>query len=178
MLVSKQTNETRDTDTILVIGKVVGVFGVKGWVKIESYTAFREAIFSYVPWLIFKNQQWSEVKLITNRTHGKGLIAQLDSVNDRDQALILVGCDLGIYRTQLPETAADEFYWTDLIGLNVVTLEGVVLGKISYLFETGANDVVVVQGERERYLPWLMGSVIKSVSLEKKQVEVDWDPEF
>lgn len=165
-------------DTVVRLGKILGAFGVKGWVKIESFTSERLTIFDYKPWLIWRENEWHTQTVLSGRNQGKGLIAHLLGLEDRDEAQALAGCSIGVYRDQLPKLNAGEYYWLELIGLDVVTLDTVRLGKISYLLETGANDVMVVQGERERWLPWLVDSVVKKVDLEKRVVHVDWDPEF
>jgi 16S rRNA processing protein RimM len=121
----------------------------------------------------------SEVKGVKGRPQGKGLIAFMPDVTDRDQAAALVGSDIYVAREQLPPPGKDEYYWVDLEGLEVVTTEGVALGRVSHLFATGANDVVVVRdGERERLVPFVQGSYVRSVDLSGGRMVVDWDPEF
>jgi 16S rRNA processing protein RimM len=90
----------------------------------------------------------------------------------------LIGCDIALYRQQLPELEAGDYYWSDLIGLRVLNLDGVDLGQVERLIETGANDVLVLQGERERLIPYLKDQVIKQINLDDKVIQVDWDPEF
>ena len=163
---------------IITLGKVIGVFGVQGWVKVYSHTAKQEDILNYKSWHLLRNGSWSQVAVLAGKRQGKGLIARFENVNDRDAALALNGTVIGIPREDLPELAKDEYYWSDLIGLNVSTLEGLELGTIDYLFETGANDVMVVKGDRERWLPWIMKDVVKSVDLSVGSIVVDWDPDF
>jgi 16S rRNA processing protein RimM len=167
-----------ETDAMITLGKISGVFGVKGWVKVYSYTAEQDSILSYKTWYLQRDNRWQEVKVLNGQRHGKGLVASIEGVNDRDQALSLQGALIGTVRDALPELSADEFYWSDLVGLNVVTVDGQSLGRISHLFETGANDVMVVEGDRERWLPWVMHDVVKEVDLDAKTVRVDWDPDF
>jgi len=163
---------------IVTLGKVIGVFGVQGWIKVYSYTAKPESILDYAPWYLYQKNTWLQVKLLGGKRHGKGLIANIEGVADRDAAFELNGSKIGVLRTSLPSLSNDEYYWSDLKGLSVTTINGVHLGKIAYLFETGANDVMVVQGERERWLPWIMADVVKSVDLVAGTVSVDWDPDF
>ncbi len=165
-------------NTLITLGKISGVFGVKGWVKVYSYTAERDNILSFKTWYLFRDQQWQPVKVLAGQRQGKGLIASLEGVTDREQALSLQGTLIGTVRESLPELTEDEFYWSDLIGLDVVTTADQILGKISHLFETGANDVMVVKGDRERWLPWVMHDVVKRVDLDSGTVHVDWDPDF
>ncbi|MGZ5056513.1 MAG: ribosome maturation factor RimM [Methylobacter sp.] len=160
------------------VGKISGVFGVKGWVKVFSFTDPRENILTYSPWLLKKDDETKIVKVIDGQLQGKTIVAQLAGVNDRDQAAGLMGWDIFITRDQLPKAAKGEYYWSELIGLNVETTGGVQLGTVESLLETGANDVIIVQGERERCLPFLKGQTIINVDLDAGKIIVDWDPEF
>ncbi|MGZ4998221.1 MAG: ribosome maturation factor RimM [Methylobacter sp.] len=160
------------------VGKISGVFGVKGWVKVFSFTDPRENILTYSPWLLKKDDETKIVKVIDGQLQGKTIVAQLAGVNDRDQAAGLMGWDIFITRDQLPKAAKGEYYWSELIGLNVETIDGVQLGTVESLLETGANDVIIVQGERERCLPFLKGQTIINVDLDAGKIIVDWDPEF
>ncbi|MEK6749710.1 MAG: ribosome maturation factor RimM [Pseudomonadota bacterium] len=162
----------------VIVGKIAGVYGVKGWLKILSYTAPRHNIFSYAPWLVHIDGAWSEVGVVEGRPHGQGLVAQLEGCDEREYARTLVGCEIAVLREQLPAAPPGEYYWTDLIGLRVVNQEGVELGRIDHLFETGSNDVIVVKGEREHLLPYLPEQVVKEVDLAGQVMRVDWDPEF
>ncbi|MGB5832227.1 MAG: ribosome maturation factor RimM, partial [Thiohalocapsa sp.] len=116
--------------------------------------------------------------LLEGRTHGKGLVVRLEGCEDRDQAAVLTGQTIAVYRGQLPPPRPDEFYWADLEGLSVTTLEGETLGCVSHLFATGANDVLVVEGDRERLLPFLWDDVVKDVDFCGGMIRVDWDPDF
>jgi 16S rRNA processing protein RimM len=161
----------------VVVGRVVGVYGVKGWIRIESHTRPREAIFEYSPWRLETEQGSREGRVVTGRIQGPGLVAQIDGIQDRDQARTLIGAQIVIAREQLPPAGPGEVYWTDLEGCRVVNREGIELGTVSHLFETGANDVLVVVGERERLIPYI-DSVVESVDLAQGIVRVDWDEDF
>lgn len=167
-----------DPDRPLTVGEIAGVYGVRGWVRIRSYTDPPANIFDYRPWLVESNGSWSEHTVSEGRPHGKGLIARLPGVDDRDSAAAMVGCKLAVYRRQLPPGGDDEFYWADLEGLEVRTLGGLVLGTVDHLIETGANDVLVVRGERERLIPYLRDRVIRRVDLQAGTITVDWDEDF
>ena len=160
------------------VGEISGVFGIKGWVKIFSFTAPRENILGYSPWLLKKGSEIKQVDVLAGQLQGKSLVAQLDGVTDRDQAAALIGWSIFISQSQLPKAAAGEYYWSDLIGLKVETVEGIQLGVVESLLETGANDVVVIQGERERAIPFLQGQTVISIDLDAGKMIVDWDPEF
>ena len=165
---------------IVPIGHISGVHGINGWVKIYSLTEPREAIFEYQPWLV--GDHLEAVQIEQGKKHGKHLIALLETVEDRDQAESLVNRQIAIYRDQFPELPEEEFYWTDLVGLAVQLEDGTNFGTIRNMLATGANDVMVVQGvlqsERERLIPFVLGSYVKSVDLDKGLVVVDWDPDF
>jgi 16S rRNA processing protein RimM len=160
------------------VGRISGVFGVKGWLKVFSFTDPRENILSYSPWLLKKDGEIKQFDVIDGALHGKAVIAQLDGIIDRDQAAGFIGWDIFITHNQLPEATEGEYYWSDLIGLKVETVEGVQLGVVDSLLETGANDVLIVQGDRERAIPFLQGETIINIDLDAGNMIVDWDPEF
>ena len=160
------------------VGKISGVFGVKGWVKVFSFTDPRENILTYSPWLLKKGDEIKTVNVVDGQLQGKTIVAQLAGVNDRDQAASLMGWDVFITQDQLPAAAKDEYYWSDLVGLKVETVAGVQLGVVDSLLETGANDVIIVQGERERAIPFIQGRTIIDIDLNAGRIIVDWDPEF
>ena len=164
----------------VLIGRIVGLYGVQGWLKIESWAAPRMRIFDYQPWLL-GSAPGAETEIIgvQGRTQGKGIVAQLPGVDDREQAAALIGTDIYVARELLPAPAQDEYYWVDLEGLEVVTTQEVKLGRVSHLFATNANAVVVVRdGSRERLIPFIQGSYVRSVDLSAGRMVVDWDPEF
>ena len=165
--------------TRLVMGKVGAAHGIKGALKIHSYTQPKEQLCHYLPWQLHIKQQWVPAKVITCQAHGPLLIAYFEGYTDRDQARLLTGTDIGITRNQLPPLPTGEFYWQDLIGLAVFNLEGVELGTVNSLIETGANDVLVVkQGKKERLIPYLPGQFVKQINLNTRRIDVDWDPDF
>ena len=165
-------------EDMVTLGKIIGVFGVQGWVKVYSHTGRQDDILRYKPWYLFKDNAWTAVKLLSGKRQGKGLVASIEGITDRDTALALNNVEIAVPRECLPRLSKDEYYWSDLMGLQVITTADYDLGKISHLFETGANDVMVVNGDRERLLPWLIDSVVKSVDLRAGIVVVDWDPDF
>ena len=162
----------------IVMARVGAPYGVKGWVHITTYTEAPENLLDYAHWNLLRQGQWQVVEVLQGRPHGKGLVVQLAGCDDRDAAALLTGSDIGIYREQLPAAADDEYYWSDLLGMQVTTTGGAVLGVVDHLIETGANDVLVIRGEREHLVPFITGQVIKSVDLEAREIRVDWDPDF
>ena len=161
----------------VVLGKIVGVFGVKGRVKIYSDTRPREKIFEYSPWLLDRQGKHSEVVILEGSAQGKGLVAQLKGIDDRNAAENLIGSVISYPQEKMPEPAAGEFYWSQLEGAGVVNQDDIDLGSVVYLFETGANDVMVVQGERKHLIPFTKDAVL-DVDLEQNQIRVNWDPDF
>ena len=165
-------------ERLVVLGRIAGLFGLRGELKVKSFTEPPEGICKYTPWLLKRGDAVTELQVATGRRHGNaGVVVTLESVADRDGAQALIGAEVAVRRAQLPPPEAGRHYWIDLEGLKVVTEAGVVLGEVSHLFETGANDVIVVRGERERLLPYVP-QVVKDVDLAARLMRVDWDPEF
>ncbi len=166
-----------DSDPIIV-GRINGFYGVQGWVKIYSHTRPIDNILNYSPWLVRIDNQWQSVVLKAGRRQAKGLIAHLEGFDERNAVQSLLNADIAITRAQLPNTANDEYYWSDLVGLQVINLQEQVLGIVTGLLETGAHDVLKVQAEVEILIPFVPDIFIKSVDLEQKQIVVDWNEDF
>lgn len=162
----------------VIVGQIVGILGVRGWLKIQSYTHPRDNLLNYRPWFIVENNFYHERQVLTAQAHGKGIGVLLDGCHDPDSARPLVGLKVSVLRTVFPQLADDEYYWTDLINLNVVNLQGIVLGAVDHIIETGANDVLVIKGARERYIPYLIDQVIHKIDLINGIILVDWDAEL
>jgi len=171
-------NEGDRSDRLVTLGRISGLHGVQGWVKIHSETRPRENILKYTPWYLRREGEWEAWRPLKGRIQGKTLVAHLEGCNDREQARRLMGATVAVRRSQLGSHGDDDYYWTDLEGLRVVTEDGVEPGRVDHLIETGSNDVLVVKGDRERLIPWLPEQVIKSVRLEQGMLTADWDPEF
>ena len=179
---------TIDPSELAVIGKITTVYGVKGWVKVHSYTEPMENFFGYTDFLIQRNGSWSSIDFAEGKRHGKGLVARISGVDDRDVAAGYTRCDIAIPVSAMPKLEDDEFYWHQLEGLKVLTKgsdgDDLLLGVVSHMLETGANDVLVVrkcQGsidKQERLIPYLPDQFIQHIDLEAGEIRVDWDPEF
>jgi len=165
-------------DGLVVVGHISGVYGVKGWVKIYSDTSPRENILNYTPWLLKIRGQWQERKLVQGRIQGKGLVAKIEGLDDRSAAELMLETSIAIRQDQLPDLAQGEYYWRDLIGLTVVNLQGLELGEVDHLLETGADDVLVLKGNKERLIPFVMGPIVHSVDLEQRKITVDWEADY
>ena len=163
----------------LVLGVFGAPVGVRGWLRVQSHTQPREALSGYQPLWLRIAGRLTPLSLKCLKRQGKHLVAELDDIANREQAERLKGAEIVICRSILPALSDGEgYYWTDLIGLQVVTTDEQTLGTVDYLFDTGANDVIVVTGERERLIPWVRPEVVKSVDLSLGRIVVDWDPEF
>ena len=177
------TDDLEQLEQWVPVGKVNGLFGVKGWIKVFSDTQPRENILTYSPWYLKNKGVWQEFKLLEGKAHGKGVIAHLSGCTDRDVAAELVGLEIAIKREQLPKPSPGEYYWSDLKGLKVINLEGIELGIVDSMFETGANDVMVVSGKgkkdkREHLIPFLTESTVHEVNVKQGFITVDWDEDF
>ena len=169
----------QDEASLIVIGKIVGVHGIKGWLKILSFTRPRQNIFDYGPWLVKQSEEWQEIQLLEGKPQGKGLVASLEGITDRDEAMALVSSEIAIDRDQLPEPKEGEFYWHDLINMQVINQQNEVLGVVKELLETGANDVLVVGADKQRYLiPYVKDVYIKDVDTEQGVIQVDWQSDY
>lgn len=168
----------------LVLGRIAGVYGVRGWVKLRSSTRPIENLLDYPRWWLVHQGREIETTLIEGRSHGGGLVAQIGDANgkpidDRDVAASLIGAEIHVARDELPEPEEGQYYWFDLIGLVVVNEEGVDLGRVDCLTSNGAQDVLVIkQGEVERLIPFVKGPIIKSVSLDEQRIVADWQPDY
>lgn len=160
------------------VGRIVDAYGVRGWVKIASHTDPHANILEYSPWQLETAGGVIEKAVLTGRPHGSHVVAHLEGINDRDAALALKGVAIRVERQRFPEPQNESYYWVDLEGLRVVNQDGIDLGRVDHLLETGSNDVLVVQGERERLIPFLRGSVVVEVDLAAGVMRVDWDPKF
>lgn len=165
-------------DTTVILGRIVGVHGVRGMVKIHSECRPREAIFRYRHFLVAppKGGTPQTLTLQNGRPQGQGLVASFREITDRDQAHSMINYLLSVQRSALPPLASGEYYWADLIGLQVVNKEGVSFGRVAEIFETGANDVLVVRKNRQEVLiPLVMQHYIVSIDLSAQCITVDWD---
>lgn len=172
-------------DQGIVLGKIVGVFGIKGWLKIQSFADPPENILSYKHWHLINSQNHTiEVDLESGCAQGKGIIAKLKGCSDRDSAETFLGYEIRVAASDLPELAEGEYYWHQLEGLSVSNLEGAYLGDISHLLETGVHDVLVLKPSadsndcRERLIPYLPGKTVLRVGINDKRMIVDWEVDY
>lgn len=161
----------------IVIGRISGAFGVAGRVKVQAYTRDRDGVLVYDQWLIGQNGRWLPYELEAGRIQGKSVVAKLAACDTRDDAERLVGAQIGVMPHQLDPLEEGDYYWYQLLGLEVHSLTGDCLGTVDRLMETGANDVLVVSGDRERLIPYIE-SVVKRVDLEERRITVDWESDY
>ncbi len=167
-----------------VIGQITSVFGIKGWLKVFSYTDPKEGILNYRDWTLDLDGRRISVKLEEGRRQGKAIVVRLKDIDNREAALKYCGASVKVATNELPELPQGEFYWFQLVGLDVYTVEGECLGTVHHLLETGSNDVLVVHAstdsidQRERLIPYLPDQVVKEVDMAGGRMVVSWDAEF
>lgn len=164
----------------VVIGRFGAPHGVKGWIKLQSFTESEDDILQYHPWHV-QRKGFLGVELLEYEKvefHAKGMIVLLKGINDRNKVMTYTQGEISVPRSLLPELIENEHYWSDLEGLTVITQEGITLGQVDHLFETGSNDVLVVKGEREHLIPYLRENTVLDIDLVRRVMTVNWDPEF
>ena len=159
------------------MGRIVGPFGIKGWVKLQPITDEPASLLDYASWWIEVEGGWEASKVEKSQVHGQEVVAKLAGCDDRDAAALYRGRNIAIARSDFPAAGENEFYWADLVGLKVLNREGVDLGTVSRVFETGANDVLVVEGDRERLIPFTE-QVVQEVDLAGRLMRVDWGADY
>lgn len=164
-------------DEYIVVGKIGSTYGIKGEVKIFSYTEESTNILSYDPWYIEEDNHWKPIQIEKSRDHGKVIVVKFPGFKTPEQARFLTGKHIAVKRSQLPVLKKGEYYWRDLEGLTVFDQNGTKLGIVSYLIATGSNDVLILKNDqgKEYAVPYLFGKVIKRVDLDKKEIHVDWE---
>ncbi|WP_143728772.1 ribosome maturation factor RimM [Microbulbifer sp. GL-2] len=178
------TNNGEITDQLVTVGRVTTVYGVRGWVKVYSYTEPMDNILQFPKWWLRGPKGWEALEIDAGKRHGKGLIVHVNGIDDRDLAARLCQRDIAVARDLLPELGQGEYYWHQLEGLRVISRfagEEHDFGIVARMMETGANDVLVVRGgvdKRERLIPYLPDQFIADIDLEAGVITVDWDPAF
>lgn len=166
-----------EEDKYILVGKIGAVYGVHGWLKVQTYTEYGDNLLDYAPWyLCGPHGVMHETTIVEGKRHGKILLAKFAGYDAPETARALTSKTIHIKRSQLPPLKADEYYWSDLVGLTVINQKGETLGQIAYLIETGSNDVIVVKNPAEIAIPYLPGTVVLNIDLAKKEMLVDWEP--
>ena len=171
-------------DEKVILGRIAGLYGIKGWVRVHSYTEPAEALLEYPGWLLRaegsgEESGWSARTLAEGRKHGKSLVARLADTTDRDAAAELIGADIAVPRLSLPAAGEGQYYWADLEGLEVRHRDGSILGRVQRMLATGANDVIVVraagEAKREILIPFVPGTYVLDVDVAGGVIHVDWE---
>lgn len=156
------------------LGRVTGAFGIKGWIRLHSHTAPPEGILRYRRWLV-DGREW---KVLDGHAQGSSVAASLEGLEDRNAAEAMRGAVIEVPRAALPKPKPGEFYWSDVLGSEVVSTTGAKLGTLESVAHNGAQDVMVVRGERERLIPAVPGPIVKTVDPKAKRIVVEWEPEY
>jgi 16S rRNA processing protein RimM len=162
----------------LLMGRVAGVHGVRGWLKVISYTDPRANLLQYRDWSLIHDGKRAQAQLAESRSDGKQVLVRLAGIDDRDQAAELIGAEIWIGRDSLPEPDPGQYYWADLEGLAVLGRDGELLGRVDHVIDAGAQTVMVLEGERRAMIPFVLDEVVTSVDLEKGEIRVLWDASF
>jgi 16S rRNA processing protein RimM len=161
-------------NALVIMGRVSAPYGLKGWIKVQAFTHALDGLLNYQQWWIGDKGEWRQHRISESAVHGSVVVAHLEGFNDRNAATSLRGRDVAVSRDSMPEIRGPEFYWSDLLGLEVVRGDADRLGRITKILETGANSVLVVTGDKEVLIPFIEG-VIVQVDLKAKKLTVDWD---
>lgn len=167
-----------DVSDYLIVGSLGSSFGIKGWSKVQSFTEPEENILTYKKLYFLINGKWQTTTIEESKCHGTHILMKLQGCDNPEMAKTYTGTKIAITRDQLVSPKKDEYYWVDLEGCEVFTTKGYLLGRVDYLLDTGANDILVIQGERERLVPFILHRYVTDVDIKNKKITVDWDPEF
>jgi 16S rRNA processing protein RimM len=162
---------------MVVMGRVRAPFGIKGWVKVQPFTHEVDGLLGYPAWWLNRAGEWNLQPVAEVTVHGPTVVVRFEGCEDREAAVKYTGAEVAIPRADLPATAKDEFYWADLIGAEVSNPRGESLGKVATLLETGANPVLVLEGDRERLVPFI-ASVVLEVDVAARRLVVEWERDY
>ena len=163
---------------LVPMGYVKQATGIKGWIKIKADTEFPDGLMDYPRWFLGKNGNWQEYSPESGKIAPDGFQAKLVGIDDRNAAEMLKGCTIAVLREDFADTETDEYYWTDLVGLTVKNPQGEILGTVSGLQESGAHDILVVQGTEKQILIPFVAQFILSVSLTEQMILADWQADY
>ncbi len=168
----------------IVLGQIGRVYGIKGWLKLSSFTSPPANILKYSKFMVKLGDRTELLQIDEFKKQQNGIKVHFLGYDDPEVSQKLVGREVSVERHRLPVLSEEEFYWHELEALEVINLEGHNLGQVAHLIETGANDVLVVKpsdqslDRRERLIPYIKGSVVKKVDIPSKKIEVDWGADF
>jgi 16S rRNA processing protein RimM len=166
-----------DETELVVMGRVVGPFGIRGWVRIKPFTEDPAGLDEYAQWIVRAPEGWIGMPLEEFELHAKGPVAKLQGCEDREDAERMRGRDIAVTREALGEAEEGTLYRVDLVGLQVKDQAGAVLGRVEGFFDTGDTGVMVVKGERERMIPFVP-EYVKAVDRVSRSITVDWKTDY
>ena len=170
------------SSTPIIIGKFGAPFGVKGWIKVQSFADPAENILIYQPWLLYQKKEWVTCCFEDAKIQDNGIIVKLPGYSDRDKIRIYTNLNIAIERSQLNDSDLQmgQYFWTDLQGLTIINTQGITLGTLSHLLDNGAHDIMVVNSEKmpDILIPYVEPDIVKSVDLANKVITVDWELDY
>jgi 16S rRNA processing protein RimM len=167
--------EPKTTKEAIVVGRIGAPYGVRGWLKVKSFTDPIDNILNYQPWLLSLKGTQISIRVLDGKIHSSTIVAKIEGCDDRDKALKYTNAEILVYRDQFAELEQDEYYWSDLIGLTVIKQDESVVGILDHMFSTGANDIMLVKGEKDYYIPYIFNTTVLSVNLKARTIHIKWD---
>ena len=186
-MASQTEHMVSDSESFVIVGQLGAPYGIRGWLKVSSYTDDIEHIFNYQPWFIkhTPTSAWQPCRVTNWKRHNKGIVCTIEGFETREAVQQLTNLKIAVSHEAFPQLPEDEFYWQELTGMAVYNQQNYHLGKVKSLLETGSNDVLVVAanandafGQKERLIPLIDESVIKKIDRQAQRIDVDWDPGF
>ncbi len=165
-------------DEWVVVGRFGRAHGIKGYISVISFTDPQDNILHYTDWHVRLKHQWSPLATHDHEINNKLIIVKVEGYTEREDVACLTNCEIAIKRAQLPALTAGDYYWHELIGMQVVTEQGVLLGSVIEMMSTGAHDILVVNGEHRHLVPYVMNHYVLNIDDKKRQITVNWDPDF
>lgn len=162
----------------VVIGRFGRPHGIKGFITVHSFTDPRDNIMTYSDWHVLLHHQWQAIKVLQLQAHDKAIIAFIEGYPERELVAALTNAEIAVHKDQLAPLEPGEYYWHQLIGMNVVNQQGETLGTVVDMIATGANDVLVVEGAKRHLIPYVMGVYVLDINESQQTISVDWELDF
>jgi 16S rRNA processing protein RimM len=162
----------------VVVGRFCRPHGIKGFIRVLSFTEPRDNLFNFPTWYVQQNQQWQPIERVDDEITHKHILTRVKGYLEREDVAALTNCDIAVPRSQLPELDNGEHYWHELMGMRVIDQQGQLLGEVTELMMTGSNDVLIVEGDARYLIPYLPDEVIQRVDKQARTITVDWDVNF
>lgn len=162
----------------VITGRLARPYGIRGWIKVLSFTDPIQNLLTYKNWYIQHQHTWQNFSLSTGRIQGSFLVVKLEGLNNPEAVKQYTNDLIAVERSTFPPLKENEYYWADLIGMQIVTIDGVPLGRVKSLLETGSNDVLIISNQGHEHLIPYLSHVVKSVDIKNKIITVEWDANF